>query len=212
MCSGAALAPAGLVAYVVWHHALAAAFDDVIRFTAVRYAPIQIVPFGSGARNPFLKYLFPLTVLLMFLVCARDWRTCFRDRLLWPCAALGLAGFVGCLSAPRYHSYRLCSAFGLPLACMLHNPAYPTVASSVVAVSLPGCRGCWCRDRAFCFFCSLFLAGIPRSAACGRSCRRRGAAWRSSGHLGHRSCWRGSRRRHPVMPISSIHTYPCYHS
>ena len=37
---GCALAPVGLLAYVVWHHALAAAFDDVIRFTAERYAPV----------------------------------------------------------------------------------------------------------------------------------------------------------------------------
>ena len=46
---GCALVPAGLVAYLVWHHALAAAFDDVIRWTATHYAPVNIVPFGRGA-------------------------------------------------------------------------------------------------------------------------------------------------------------------
>ena len=112
---GCSLAPAGMLAYVVWHHALAAAFDDVIRFTTVRYAPIQSVPFGSGAGNPFLKYLFPLAALLMFLVCARDWRNCFRDRLLWSCAAFALAGFVGCFPRPDITHI----AFAAPLACPL---------------------------------------------------------------------------------------------
>ena len=111
---------------------------------------------GEFDFGPF-KYLFPLAALLTLLVCARDWRSCLRDRLLWPCAAFGSRGLRGVLSAPRYHSYRLCSAFGLPLACILHDPAHPTVASSVVAVSLPGCRGCRCRDRALCFFCPFFL-------------------------------------------------------
>ena len=61
---GCALVPAGLFAYLAGHHALAAAFDDVIRFTAQRYAPIQSVPFGFGGQNPPLKYLFPLAALL----------------------------------------------------------------------------------------------------------------------------------------------------
>ena len=63
---GCSLVPVGLLAYVVWHHALAAAFDDVILFAAVRYAPIQSVPFGSGGEFGFgpLKYLFPLAALL----------------------------------------------------------------------------------------------------------------------------------------------------
>ena len=112
---GCALVPAGLLAYVVGHHALAAAFDDVIRFTAERYASIQSVPFGFGGQNPPLKYLFPLAALLTLLVCARDWRTCLRDRLLWPCAAFGLAGFVGCFPRPDIAHI----AFAAPLACPL---------------------------------------------------------------------------------------------
>ena len=180
---GCALVPAGLLAYVVGHHALAAAFDDVIRFTAGRYAAIQSVPFGFGGEKFPLTYLFPLAALLTLLVCAPDWRSCLRDRLLWSCAAFGLAGFLGCFPRPDISSYRLCGAFGLPLACMLHDPAYPTVASCVVAVSLLGCRGCRCRDRALCSFCRLFLADIPGSAACGDradAAGRRGvlrAAW-----------------------------------
>ena len=112
---GCALVPAGLLAYLAGHHALAAAFDDVIRFTAERYAPIQSVPFGFGGQNPPLKYLFPLAALLTLLVCARDWRTCLRDRLLWPCAAFALAGFLGCFPRPDLAHI----AFAAPLACPL---------------------------------------------------------------------------------------------
>ena len=112
---GCALAPAGLLAYVVGHHALAAAFDDVIRFTAERYAPIQSVPFGYEGQNLPLQYLFQLAALLTLLVCARDWRTCLRDHLLWPCAAFALAGFVGCFPRPDIAHI----GFAAPLACPL---------------------------------------------------------------------------------------------
>ena len=112
---GCALVPAGLLAYVIWHHALAAAFDDVIRFTAGRYAAIQSVPFGFGVPNPPLTHLFPLAALLTLLVCAHDWRSGLRDRLLWQCTAFGLAGFLGCF--PRPDIYHI--AFAAPLACPL---------------------------------------------------------------------------------------------
>ena len=209
---GCALAPAGLLAYVVGHHALAAAFDDVIRFTAERYAPIQSVPFGSGGQFGLASVPFPARGL----ADAPRLRPRLAHLSSRPSALdvrrVRSRGLRGVLSAPRYRSYRLCSAFGLPLACILHDPAYPTVASSVVAVSLPGCRGCRCRDRALCFFCPLFLADIPGSAAWGDRADAAGQRGVLRGSLGYRSCWRGSRRRHPGMPISSIHTYPCYHS
>ena len=112
---GCSLAPVSLLAYVVWHHALAAAFDDVILFAATRYAPVQSVPFGSGVGNPFLTYFFPITASLTFLVCARDWRICFRDCLLLPCAAFALAGFVGCFPRPDISHI----AFAAPLVCPL---------------------------------------------------------------------------------------------
>ena len=112
---GCALAPASLLAYVVGHHALAAAFDDVIRFTAERYVPVASVPFGSGGQFGLAPYLFPLAALLTLLVCARDWRTCLRDHLLWTCAAFGLAGFVGCF--PRADIAHI--GFAAPLACPL---------------------------------------------------------------------------------------------
>jgi hypothetical protein len=98
---GCSLAPVGMLGYVVGHDALAAAVDDVIVFTAVQYGSIQGVPFGSGefGFGP-LKYLFPLAALLALLVCARDWRACFRDPLLFTSLTLGLAAFVGCFPRP----------------------------------------------------------------------------------------------------------------
>jgi hypothetical protein len=112
---GCTLVPAGLLAYVVGHQALAAAFDDVVRFTTERYAAIQGVPFGFGLPFHPLKYLFPLAALLTLLVCARDWRSCLGDRVLWPCAAFALAGFLGCFPRPDIRHI----AFAVPLACPL---------------------------------------------------------------------------------------------
>ena len=48
---GCAVVPTGVLAYLAGHHALAAAFDDVILFTVGRYAAIQSVPFGYGHQN-----------------------------------------------------------------------------------------------------------------------------------------------------------------
>jgi hypothetical protein len=112
---GCALVPAGLFAYVAGHRALAAAFDDVVRFTAGRYASIQSVPFGYGGQNPPLKYLFPLVALLTLLTVARDWRGCFRDRVLWQCVAFAFAGFAGCFPRPDLAHI----AFAVPLVCPL---------------------------------------------------------------------------------------------
>jgi len=81
----------------------------------VRYVPVQGVPFGSGVGNPFLVFLFPLAALLTFLVCVWDWRTWLRDRVLFPCAAFALAGFVGCFPRPDITHI----AFAAPLACPL---------------------------------------------------------------------------------------------
>ena len=142
-----ALVPAALFAYVAAHHALAAAFDDVIRFAAQRYASIQSVRFGSmgGEQDLPLRYLFPLNAFLTLVVCVRDWRTCVRDRLLWTCAAFGLAGFVGCFPRPiMFHI-----AFAAPLVGPLlaycatrltqqWRPAYRNaVAAAVVGLCVP---------------------------------------------------------------------------
>jgi hypothetical protein len=109
---GCVLVPAGLLAYLAGHHALVAAFDDVIRFTATRYAAIQAVPFGFWGEKHFLTYLFPLTAMLTLFVCARDQRACLRDRLLWLCVALGFAGFLGSFPHPDIAHI----GFAVPLA------------------------------------------------------------------------------------------------
>src|SRR5580658_6597484 len=85
---GGAIVPVGLLAYLVEQHALMAAFDDVIRFTAERYSSIQGVPFGWGVvpQNLPLKYLYPLAGVLALIAGIRD----PRDRLLWSCVAFGL--------------------------------------------------------------------------------------------------------------------------
>jgi 4-amino-4-deoxy-L-arabinose transferase-like glycosyltransferase len=110
---GCALVPAGLLAYLIWHHALAAAFNDVILQTAVRYAPAAIVPFGAfrDAQNFPLLYLFPLAAALV----VHDWRTCLHDRLLRSCTAFAIAAFIGCF--PRADIVHI--AFAAPLACPL---------------------------------------------------------------------------------------------
>ena len=115
---GCTLVPAGLLAYVIAQNALAAAFDDVIRFTATRYVAIQSVPFGFGGLIYPLKSLFPLAALLTLLVFALDWRSCLRDRLLWSCVAFGLAGVLGCFPRPDLAHIAFAAPLAFPLiAC-----------------------------------------------------------------------------------------------
>jgi hypothetical protein len=112
---GCMLVPAGLLAYVARHCALTAAFDDVIVFTATRYATIQSVPFGFEGYNDPLDYLFPVAFSLTLLVCVPNWRTCLRDPLFSQCAAFGLVGFFGCFPRPDITHI----AFAAPLVCPL---------------------------------------------------------------------------------------------
>jgi hypothetical protein len=115
---GCALPPVGALAYLIRHDALAAAFQDVIVNTVERYTDVNHVPFGFGLSHPFdypFEYLFPLAALLTLLVCILDWRAFLRDRLLWTCAAFGLAGFLGCFPRPNIHHI----AAAAPLACPL---------------------------------------------------------------------------------------------
>jgi len=132
---GCALAPAAIVAYLAKNHALAAAFDEVIRSTALRYAPINSVPFGFGHQSPF-TYLFPLVAALTLLVCTSDWRSCTRDRLLWLSVAFALAGFGGCFPRPDIVHI----AYAAPLAC-------PLLACCVTRLLTPRWRPMWWRYR-----------------------------------------------------------------
>src|SRR5262249_8885535 len=115
--SGSAFIPICLLAYVVAQGALTAAFEDVILFTATRYASIQSVPFGYGVviQNLPLLFLFPFVALITLITCARDWHTTIHDRLFRSCAAFGLAGFIGCFPRPDIVHI----AFAAPLACPL---------------------------------------------------------------------------------------------
>ena len=130
---GGLVIPVCLIGYLLWRHVFAAAFDDVILFTARRYAPIQVLPFGdrANAQNYPLMTLFPIAAVLLFLVWARDWRTCLSDRLLWLAAALGLAGFIG--SFPRADVAHI--AFNVPLAL-------PLFALCVCRLAANGGLGC----------------------------------------------------------------------
>jgi hypothetical protein len=111
---GVALVPTVLIVYLALNGSLLAAFEDVILWTASRYAAIQHVPFGlfASPQNFPLIYLFPLAFFLALLVCARDWRAVLRDRALQLCAVLGIAGFIGCFPRPDIAHI----AFAAPLA------------------------------------------------------------------------------------------------
>jgi hypothetical protein len=102
---------------VIAQGALAAAFDDVIVFSATRYASIQSVPFGYFVNDQSrpLEYLFPLVALLTLVICIRDWRTALHDRMFRTCVAFGLAGFIGCFPRPDIAHI----AFATPLVCPL---------------------------------------------------------------------------------------------
>jgi hypothetical protein len=144
------LVPTALVAYVAAHDALAVAFNDVVRFTAHRYLSIQTVRFGSmtGDQNFPLRYLFPVAAVLALVVYVRDWRTCVRDRLLRMCAALGLAGFVGCFPRPDMVHIAFAAPLAGPLfACCATRltqqwrPAYRyIVAAAVIGLCVPSAR------------------------------------------------------------------------
>jgi len=96
------LVPTCLLVYVIAQGALAAAFDDVILFTATRYTSVASVPFAylpDDQTRP-LKYLFPLVALLTLITFALNWRRSIHDRLLRTCVAFGFAGFIGCFPRP----------------------------------------------------------------------------------------------------------------
>jgi hypothetical protein len=132
---GGLVIPVCLAGYLLWRHVFAVAFDDVILFTARRYAPIQVLPFGdrANAQNFPLMMLFPIAGVLLFLVWARDWRASLSDRLCWLATALGLAGFIG--SFPRADVAHI--AFNVPLAL----PLFAFCVCRIAAQWRPWIRG-----------------------------------------------------------------------
>ena len=111
------LVPVGIVVYLIANHSFIAAFDDVILWTANRYAPIQAVPFGwlANAHNFLLVFMFPLAGLLAAITWTFDRSGCLRDGKLLPCVAFGIAGLVGCF--PRADIEHI--SFTVPLVCPL---------------------------------------------------------------------------------------------
>jgi hypothetical protein len=112
-----ALVPVALILYLIWHQALAAAFNDVILFAATRYAPVEGLPYGYAATwgNALFVYVFPLAALVTLAIAARERSASFRDRMFAPAVAFSVAGFVACY--PRADIYHV--AFEVPLACPL---------------------------------------------------------------------------------------------
>ncbi len=142
-----ALVPVLTIAYLLEQGTLAAAFDDVIRFTATRYSSVNIVPFGFGAnsRNRPLVFVFVLTPLLAVLIFAHNWRASLGDRRLWLAGAFAVAGFLECF--PRCDVGHIAASVPLVLPllafCMIQltqpwPPAYRYVAAAgAIALCAP---------------------------------------------------------------------------
>jgi len=148
---GSALMPISLIAFLIGHNALMAALDDVIGFTATRYASINSgVPFGLWA-GFHLKWIFPLAALITVLACVLDWRNCLQDRVLRTCVAFGVAGFIGCFPRPDVIHISFAAPLVCPLlACSVNRvtrpwPAKYWFAAATLAITslIPPARGFW---------------------------------------------------------------------
>ena len=142
---GCALVPTCLLAYVIWHGALVAAFDDVILFMAKHYVSVNKVPFGRGGstQNLPLKYLFPLAALLTLLTFARNWRAYLGDHLFRLSIAFGLAGFIGCFPRPDLAHIGFAAPLGCPLVAycvsQLTRPWLPKYRYAAAAIAIGLC-------------------------------------------------------------------------
>jgi hypothetical protein len=112
-----AVFPLGIVAWLLAQGTLTDAFNDVILFTASRYAGVQWVPFGYGFSAQTLPVLVLFPVLLVLLVASMllDGPAIWGDRLSRACVTFAIAGFIGCWPRPDIHHL----AFSAPLACPL---------------------------------------------------------------------------------------------
>ena len=115
---GCALAPAAILVYLLQHHTLVPAFDEVVRYTATHYTSINSVPWGFSPGVFYsrpLKYVFGIAALLMLAACAYDWRAALSSRRLRLCAAFALAGFLGCFPRPDITHISTALPLSLPL-------------------------------------------------------------------------------------------------
>jgi hypothetical protein len=143
--SGILLVSASVIAFLIEQHALVAAFDDVVVYAATQYASIQYVPFGSYASifDWPLKFVFPITALLLLLVIARNWRAGLHDRQLWLCTAFALAGFLGCFPRPDIVHIGFTVPLALPLLALcgarltlLLRPTYRHAIATAIILGL----------------------------------------------------------------------------
>lgn len=142
-----ALMPAGVAAFLIWQHALGAAFDDIVRFALAHYTSIQHVPFGRDASifDAPLACVFPLAALLLLLVIAADGKACLRDRRLQLSASFAVAGFLGCFPRPDIGHIGFTAPLAFPLLALcttrLTQSLRPTyrwmIAAAAVALCAP---------------------------------------------------------------------------
>src|SRR5271166_6215231 len=147
---GSTLIPLCLIAYVIKHDALMAAFDDVILFTATRYAATAGAPYGFLA-DFHLRWIFPFAATITVLTCIRDWRNCLYDRVFRTCVAFGLAGFIGCFPRPDWAHLGFAAPLVCPLLAYCTNRLirpwpvkyqYAAVALAMASL-IPPARGLW---------------------------------------------------------------------
>jgi hypothetical protein len=122
---GCALAPLGLLSFVVSTHAVLPAFDDVIRFTAEQYSSIQWVPFAYWVgtqnyphQNYPLTFVFPAAALLLALMYVFDSRISLGDRRVQLCSAFAFAGFLGCFPRPDLAHISFTAPLAIPLVVL----------------------------------------------------------------------------------------------
>ncbi len=146
--AGMAVCPTAMVLYLAARGALAAAFDDAIRFPARHYAGIQAVPFGSFATalDAASVALFPLAFVLAGAVLAIERGATWREPRFRAALALAVVGLLG--AYPRPDVAHL--SFTLPLACPLFalaatdllgrlaSRARPVVGTVLIGLCLAG--------------------------------------------------------------------------
>ncbi|MGH7275924.1 MAG: hypothetical protein ACREIY_02715 [Candidatus Rokuibacteriota bacterium] len=124
--AGIALFPTAMIVHLAATGTLAAAFDDVIRYPARRYAGIQAVPFGNVATlaDTASVAFFPLTFVLAGATFALTRGTIWREPRFRASLALAIVGLLGAYPRPDIAHIN----FTVPLAC----PLFALVATDLL--------------------------------------------------------------------------------